>query len=43
MERLSQLSATIQEREEFKDVQKLYNSICKALKEFEEVKLEEWV
>jgi len=43
MERLSQLSATIQDREEFKDVQKLYNSLCKSLKEFEEVKLVEWV
>jgi dynein heavy chain len=43
MERLSQLSTTIQEREEFKDVQKLYNSLCKSLKEFEEAKLIEWV
>ena len=36
MERLSNLSATIQEREEYKDVQKLYNSLCKNLKEFED-------
>jgi dynein heavy chain len=43
MERLSQLSSTIQEREEFKDVQKLYNSLCKNLKEFEESKIAEWV
>ena len=43
MERLSQLSSTLQEREEFKDVQKLYNSLCKNLKEFEESKIAEWV
>lgn len=43
MERLSQLSASIQEREEFKDVQKLYNSLLKSLKEFEENKINEWV
>lgn len=43
MERLSQLSASIQEREEFKDVQKLYNSLLKSLKEFEETKINEWV
>lgn len=43
MQRLSQLSTSIQEREEFKDVQKLYNSLCKSLKEFEEAKINEWV
>jgi dynein heavy chain len=43
MERLSQLSSTIQEREEYKDVQKLYNSLCKNLKEFEDAKIAEWV
>lgn len=43
MQRLAGLSASIQEREEFKDVQKLYNSLCKSLKEFEEIKLQEWV
>lgn len=43
MERLSQLSSTLQEREEYKDVQKLYNSLCKNLKEFEDAKIAEWV
>jgi len=43
MERLSMLNSVIQEREEFKDVQKLYNSLCKSLKEFEEAKISEWV
>jgi len=43
MERLTQLSTSIQEREEFKDVQKLYNSLCKSIKEFEEAKINEWV
>lgn len=43
MERLSQLSESIREREEFKDVQKLYNSLSKNLREFEEAKISEWV
>ena len=43
MERLQTLSASIQEREEFKDVQKLFNSLCKNLKEFELTKIDEWV
>ena len=43
MERLSQLSSTLQEREEYKDVQKLYNSLFKNLKEFEDAKIAEWV
>lgn len=34
MEKLSKLSQSIQDREEFKDVQKLYNSLCKNLKEY---------
>lgn len=42
MDRLSALSQSIQDREEFKDVQKLYNSLCKNLKEFEEQKIREW-
>lgn len=42
MEKLSSLSQSIQEREEFKDIQKLYVSICKNLKEFEEQKVKSW-
>ena len=34
MDRLSLLSQSIQDREEFKDVQKLYASLCKNLREF---------
>ena len=37
------LSTTLQEREEFKDVQKLYNSLNKNLNEFEQAKIAEWV
>ena len=36
MQRLSSLTTSIQEREEYKDVQKLYNSLVKNLKEFED-------
>jgi len=43
MERLLTLSTTLQEREEFKDVQKLYNSLNKNLHEFEQAKIAEWV
>lgn len=42
MERLAAMSQSIQDREEFKDVQKLYNSLCKNLKEFEDQKIQEW-
>ena len=42
MEKLSTLSQSIQDREEFKDIQKLYSSICKNLKEFEEQKIKAW-
>jgi len=41
--RLKNLPATLSEREEFKDVEKLYTSLCKGLKEFEVIKIEEWV
>jgi dynein heavy chain len=34
MEKLSALSQSIQDREEFKDVQKLYTSLCKNIKEY---------
>jgi len=42
MDKLSSLSQSIQEREEFKDIQKLFASICKNLKEFEEQKVKSW-
>jgi dynein heavy chain, axonemal len=42
MERLSGLSQSIQDREEYKDVQKLYASLCKNLREFEEQKIKQW-
>lgn len=43
MQRLSQLSNSIHEREEYKDVQKLYTSLCRSLEEFEKEKIIEWV
>jgi len=43
MERLLTLSTTLAEREEFKDVQKLYNSLNKNLIEFEQAKIAEWI
>lgn len=42
MDRLSQLSQSIQDREEYKDVQKLYASLCKNLREFEDQKIKQW-
>ena len=42
MDRLSLLSQSIQDREEYKDVQKLYASICKNLREFEDSKIKQW-
>jgi len=42
MDRLSQLSQAIREREEYKDVQKLYHSLCKHLKEFQDFKIKQW-
>jgi len=36
------LSQSIQDREEFKDVQKLYASLCKNLREFEDLKIKQW-
>lgn len=43
MERLKLLSSSIHEREEYKDVQKLYTSLCRSLEEFEKEKILEWV
>ena len=42
MDKLSSVNKSIQEREEYKDVQKLYTSIMKGLKEFEAVKIKAW-
>eukprot|EP00831_Metopus_contortus_P043505 TRINITY_DN3492_c0_g1_i3.p1 TRINITY_DN3492_c0_g1~~TRINITY_DN3492_c0_g1_i3.p1 ORF type:complete len:1144 (+),score=216.17 TRINITY_DN3492_c0_g1_i3:126-3557(+) len=42
MDKLSSVNKSIQEREEYKDVQKLYTSIMKGLKEFEAVKIKIW-
>ena len=42
MEKLSMLSQSIQDREEFKDVQKLYISLCKNLKEYNKQKVVQW-
>jgi dynein heavy chain len=42
MERLQLLSQSIKDREEYIDIQKLYNSICKNLRDFEEEKIRAW-
>ena len=42
MERLQTLSQSLQDREEFKDVIKLFNSLRKNLDEFNAVKIDEW-
>jgi len=42
MERLSLLLSAIQDREEYKDVQKLYSSLSKNLREFEFSKIKQW-
>jgi dynein heavy chain len=42
MEKLSALSQSIQDREEFKDVQKLYSSLCKNIKEYNASKIANW-
>ncbi len=42
MDKLASLSQSIQDREEYKDVQKLYASLCKNLREFEELKIKQW-
>lgn len=42
MEKLSTLSQSIQDREEFKDVQKLYASLCNNIKAYNKSKIEIW-
>jgi len=42
MDKLSLLSSSIQDREEFKDVQKLYASLCKNIMEYNQGKIKGW-
>ena len=42
MEKLSNLSQTVLEREEYKDVQKLLKSLTKSLSEYQSQKIQEW-
>ena len=42
-DRLETLSTSIKEREEYKDVSKLYTSLVRNLKEFNEIKFAQWV
>jgi len=42
-EKLDTLSSSIRDREEYKDVQKLYTSLCRNLREFEDLKIQQWV
>jgi dynein heavy chain len=42
-DRLETLSASIKEREEYKDVSKLYTSLVRNLNEFNEIKFAQWV
>lgn len=42
MDKLTLLSQSIQDREEYKDVQKLYASLCKNLSEYNSMKINQW-
>jgi dynein heavy chain len=42
MDKLTLLSQSIQDREEYKDVQKLYASLCKNLREYNDLKIKQW-
>jgi len=42
IEKLEKLSQSIQDREEYKDVQKLYASLCKNLREYNDHKIRTW-
>jgi len=42
MDKLSILSQSIQDREEYKDVQKLFQSLCKNLNEYNDLKIKQW-
>jgi dynein heavy chain len=41
-DRLNELPDSVRDREEYLDVQKMYKSLCKQLKEFEDEKILEW-
>ena len=40
--KIQELGPSITEREEYKDVQKLFNSILKAINEYEKFKILQW-
>jgi dynein heavy chain len=42
MDKLTQLSQSVQDREEYKDVQKLYASLYKNIKEYDQHKISQW-
>jgi dynein heavy chain len=42
MEKLDMLSQSIQDREEYKDVVKLYQSLCKNLSDYNQLKITQW-
>jgi len=42
MDKLTRLSQSIQDREEYKDVQKLYASLCKNIHEYNQLKIKQW-
>jgi dynein heavy chain len=42
MDKLTQLSQSVQDREEYKDVQKLYASLYKNIKEYDQHKINQW-
>jgi len=42
MEKLKELSQSIQDREEYKDVQKLYASLCNNLSQYNQKKIKQW-
>ena len=42
MDKLELLSQSIKDREEFKDVQKLYHSLIKNINEYNGIKLKQW-
>jgi dynein heavy chain len=42
MDKLTKLSQSIQDREEYKDVQKLYASLCKNIQDYHTMKIRQW-
>jgi dynein heavy chain len=43
MDKLTLLSQSMQDREEYKDVQKLYASLCKNINEYNDMKIKQWM